>query len=154
MRPCIGITTSWDDGTQCLDRRYVIAVERAGGLPLPLPMLDTDTARAKMVEQLDGLVVIGGPAITEGLVGDLPKELDPPSDARAAADWAWVERCWSADRPILGICYGMQAPSTATWRPSTTAPAPTARNAGERPTPSLWIQIPACTTCWTSKPSR
>jgi len=107
-RPRIGITTSWNDGTQALDRRYVSAVEAANGLPLPLPMLDTDAARTDLVDLIDGLVVIGGPAVTEGLVGEIPDELGTLSDERASADRALVKRCWAAGRPILGICYGMQ----------------------------------------------
>lgn len=108
MRPRIGITTSLNDGSQCLDRRYVTAVEQAGGLPLPLPMLGTDDATTALVDQLDGLVIIGGPAVTEHLVGTLPDELSPLDPDRAASDRAWIERCWAAGLPILGICYGMQ----------------------------------------------
>lgn len=108
MRPRIGITTSFDDGSQCLDRRYVAAVEQAGGLPLPLPMLDDEEALHDAVSLLDGLVVIGGPAVTENLVGALPDELGTLDAARAASDRAWMERCWTAGLPILGICYGMQ----------------------------------------------
>jgi putative glutamine amidotransferase len=108
MTPRIGITTAYDDGSQRLDRRYVSAVERAGGLPVPLPMLDAGTAVDAFVSLLDGLVVIGGPAVTEGLVGSLPDALGRLDDRQAAADRAWIERCWDAGRPILGICYGMQ----------------------------------------------
>jgi putative glutamine amidotransferase len=108
MRPRIGITTSLDDGAQCLDRRYVAAVERAGGLPLPLPFLDTDEALADGLALLDGLVVIGGPAVTDHLVGALPEELGTLDPERDAADRAWLDGCWAAGRPILGICYGMQ----------------------------------------------
>jgi putative glutamine amidotransferase len=108
MRPRIGITTSYDDGTQALDRRYGTAVERAGGLPLPLPMLDDEATYDELVDLLDGLVVIGGPAVTEGLVGTLPDDLGDLDEQRAASDRQWIERCWAAGRPILGICYGMQ----------------------------------------------
>lgn len=108
MHPRIGITTSLKDGSQCLDRRYVTAIERAGGLPLPLPMGDTNTARTEISNLLDGLVVIGGPAVTDGLVGSLPDELSTIDATRASADRAWVDLCWEAGRPILGICYGMQ----------------------------------------------
>lgn len=108
MSPRIGITTSYDDGTQCLDRRYVTAIEQAGGVPLPLPMLDTDAVIDETVDLLDGLVVIGGPAVTEGLVGTVPDDLGSLDPLRARTDRQWIERCWAADRPILGICYGMQ----------------------------------------------
>jgi putative glutamine amidotransferase len=108
MSPRIGITTSYEDGTQRLDRRYVAAVERAGGLPLLLPMLESDAAHEEIVDLLDGLVVIGGPAVTEGLVGTLPEALGALGSRRADSDRRWIERCWDAGGPILGICYGMQ----------------------------------------------
>ncbi|MFP4228117.1 MAG: gamma-glutamyl-gamma-aminobutyrate hydrolase family protein [Salinivenus sp.] len=108
MPPRIGITTSYKDGTQSLDRRYVAAIERAGGTPLPLPMLDSTGLYDDLAPLLDGLVVIGGPAVTEGLVGSLADELSPPSDRRAASDRAWLNRAWTRGCPILGICYGMQ----------------------------------------------
>lgn len=108
MRPRIGITTSYDDGAQCLDRRYITAVEQAGGTPLPLPMLETDTAVHALMDVLDGLVIIGGPAVTEGLEGELPDELDPADPVRYASDKQWIQHSWEADVPMLGICYGMQ----------------------------------------------
>jgi putative glutamine amidotransferase len=108
MSPRIGITTSWTDGSQCLDRRYVTAVERAGGLPYPLPMVEDEETRSEIADHLNGLVIIGGPAVTEGLVGSVPDDLGELDPTRKAADRAWLARCWNADLPILGICYGMQ----------------------------------------------
>lgn len=108
MRPRIGITTAYSDGTQRLDRRYVAAVEQAGGVPLPLPMLETDAVLDEFVDLLDGLVIIGGPAVTEGLEGSLPDELGSLDPHREASDRRWIEQSIAAHRPILGICYGMQ----------------------------------------------
>ena len=108
MLPRVGITTSYDDGAQSLDRRYVAAIERAGGAPLPLPMLDDDATYDDLASLLNGLVIVGGPAVTEGLVGSLAEELSPPSDRRAASDRAWLDRARRRSLPILGICYGMQ----------------------------------------------
>ncbi len=107
-RPRIGITTSLNDGEQRLDRRYVLAVERAGGLPLIVPMLESDEAAEAFAALLDGLVVTGGPAITDGMVGQLPPDIEETAAARLASDVRLLSSFFAARRPVLGICYGMQ----------------------------------------------
>ena len=87
-RPLIGITTSLagDGGTgrQVLDRAYVEAVERAGGCPVVVPVTASAESLEPLCRLLDGLVITGGPGITEGLVGSLPEDLPPtPEDAQA-----------------------------------------------------------------------
>lgn len=108
MRPRIGITTSLNDGEQRLDRRYVLAVERAGGLPLIVPMLENEADTDAVADLLDGLVVTGGPAITGGLIGTLPDEIAETAPARLRSDERLLARFRTNGRPVLGICYGMQ----------------------------------------------
>jgi putative glutamine amidotransferase len=105
-RPRIGITTSYEDGRQMLDHHYVRAIEAAGGLPLIVPVLETADAVAAFAALLDGVVITGGPAITTNLIGDLPADLPPTDPARVASDTAVFNAV--ADKPVLGICYGMQ----------------------------------------------
>ena len=106
MRPRIGITTSYNDGKQSIDHHYIHAIENAGGIPLIVPMLQTDEATEAFAALLDGLVMTGGPGITRGLKGELPDDLPPVDAVRDASD----ERIYRAfsHRPLLGICYGMQ----------------------------------------------
>ena len=110
-RPLIGITTSLsegDDARQVVDRLYVEAVERAGGCPVLVPMTNQPQTLAPLMAQLAGLVITGGPGITQGLIGELPADLPPVSPRRAQAD-AWVLGAARAQgKPVLGICYGMQ----------------------------------------------
>ena len=112
-RPRIGVTTSLNATErgareQRLDLRYVRAVERAGGLPLVVPMLATDPAADAFAALLDGLVVTGGPAVTQGLVGDLPDDIDETDPDRTASDVRILRAFLDARRPALGVCYGMQ----------------------------------------------
>jgi putative glutamine amidotransferase len=108
VRPRIGLTTALEGDEQRLDLRYVRAVERAGGLPLPVPFLDTDEAADAFAALLDGLVVVGGPGVTRGLVGALAPELTPTPELRARSDARLLARFLDEGRPALGICYGMQ----------------------------------------------
>ncbi|MDQ7027349.1 MAG: gamma-glutamyl-gamma-aminobutyrate hydrolase family protein [Anaerolineae bacterium] len=106
MQARIGITTSYKDGTQSINQCYIHAIENAGGIPLIVPMLQTDEATEAFASLLDGLVIIGGLGITRGLQGDLPDDLPPVDAVHDSSD----ERIYKAftKRPILGICYGMQ----------------------------------------------
>jgi putative glutamine amidotransferase len=107
-RPRIGITTSLEGDEQRLDLRYVRAVESAGGLPLPVPVLSDAEAARDFVRLLDGLVVVGGPGVTLGLVGDLAPELAPVDPRRDANDQRMIAAAMSTAAPVLAICYGMQ----------------------------------------------
>lgn len=104
----IGITTSFNEGEQRLNHAYVTAVERAGGLPLIVPMLELDNSVDDFVQLLHGLVVTGGPAITDGLIGDLPEDINETDPIRVQSDKKVLRAFLDQRKPILGICYGMQ----------------------------------------------
>lgn len=104
----IGITTSFNEGEQRLNHAYVTAVERAGGLPLIVPMLELDDSVDNFVHLLHGLVVTGGPAITDGLIGDLPDDINETDPIRVQSDKRILRAFLDQRKPILGICYGMQ----------------------------------------------
>ncbi len=106
--PRIGITTSFSDGEQKLDRRYLLAIERAGGLPVIIPMCDSPALLAEILEEIDGIVIPGGPAITDGLIGGLPDDLPTADPVRLRSDKLLLQQIAGSQRPVLGICYGMQ----------------------------------------------
>lgn len=108
MGPIIGITTSIENERQAVRLDYVRAVERAGGVPVIVPAAEhPDTMRA-VAKLLHGLVITGGPAVTDGMIGDLPADLEPGDAARLASDRAILRAFLEARKPLLGICYGMQ----------------------------------------------
>ena len=82
----IGITTSFQEQEQRLPHSYVQAVERAGGLPVIVPILQDEASVRALAAWLDGLVIPGGPAITDGLIGTLPEDLAETDPRRLTAD--------------------------------------------------------------------
>ncbi len=104
----IGLTTGFDGERQQVDLAYVAALEAAGALPVLLPLTQSAEIARHFAGLLDGLVVPGGPAVTDGLIGELPEDLDPPQPRRTASDRLYLQAFLEAGKPILGICYGMQ----------------------------------------------
>jgi putative glutamine amidotransferase len=108
MTIVVGITMSFENDIHRLRHAYVDAVERAGAVPVLLPGLERERFAEELCDRLDALVVTGGPAIVDGLVGELPHDLAAPDPRRATFD-RWIARAFIArEKPILGICYGMQ----------------------------------------------
>lgn len=104
----IGITPSFENGTHKLRHDYVHAVEAAGGVPVLLPAIERGDAIPELVDRLDALVVTGGPAVTHGLIGELPGDLDETDPKRVRFDRMIASAFLESQKPVLGICYGMQ----------------------------------------------
>jgi putative glutamine amidotransferase len=92
---------------------YMRAVERAGGLPVALPPLESENV-GPLLEQLSGLLLTGGPDLDPACYGAEPHAELGPIDHDV--DVFEIALCREADRrgmPILGICRGSQVLNVA-----------------------------------------
>lgn len=89
--------------------RYLDAVRRAGGEPIPLDETSGPTERAAAFAAMDGLLLSGGADIDPALYGATP---DGTGEVRRERDvlerTAWDE-AGRRGVPVLGICRGFQA---------------------------------------------
>ena len=100
----------WDLPAALLPYNYVQAVQRAGGLPLMLPV---DAAAVEDPDQtlalIDGLVLAGGADIDPGAYGEQAHaETVDTVPERDAFEIALTRAAIERDLPVLGICRGMQ----------------------------------------------
>lgn len=130
MRPMIGITCNFDDRDDIgragqagvsgrkwhfLSDNYIEAIEKAGGIPVMIPLYG-DLERAKeMAERLDGLLVSGGNDIDPRRYGERARaccgRILPERDEQ---DIGLVKFLLEKRRkPILGICRGAQVLNVA-----------------------------------------
>ena len=112
MKPRIGLTPTPavvdDRRVEQLNRAYVAAVTRAGGLPFILPTLDPTDAELALLS-LDGLLLTGGGDVEPGCYGAAPAaEVYGVEPERDAYEIALVKAAARAGVPLLGICRGVQ----------------------------------------------
>lgn len=112
-RPLIGITSVYStnnkSGTTWVDFAYVKAVTETGGAPLVLPTISEDQILQQFVDQLDGLVLVGGDDIPPSAYGQQPHETVKimPSQ-RYNFERNLISLWWTSGKPLLGICLGAQ----------------------------------------------
>ncbi|MDQ1057389.1 putative glutamine amidotransferase [Arthrobacter globiformis] len=112
-RPRIGLTTYyqqavwgvWQADAAILPGTYVQAVVAAGGTPVLLPPVGTDTT---VVELLDGLIIAGGSDVGAEQYGAEPHELTRSQPARDAHDIALTRAALDTGLPLFSICRGAQ----------------------------------------------
>ncbi|KKM08691.1 peptidase C26 [Clostridiales bacterium PH28_bin88] len=109
MPPLIGITCAHDilADRYFVALSYVNAVSAAGGAPVLLPSIGTDTLRA--YDFVDGLVLTGGNDVDPVHFGEEPLpgngEVTPDRDVFELELTRW---CLDTGKPILAICRGAQ----------------------------------------------
>ncbi|RJP81343.1 MAG: gamma-glutamyl-gamma-aminobutyrate hydrolase family protein [Candidatus Zixiibacteriota bacterium] len=89
-----------------LNREYPQAVERAGGNPWVIPVLDNPGLLRETVLRLDGLILSGGDHVA--VAGSEWRRSDTICRKRTAHEQALLQAALDAGLPVLGICRGMQ----------------------------------------------
>ncbi len=89
--------------------KYIEAIYDYGGLPLPIPCLPDEELLKQYIDKIDGLIIIGGMDYPPDMYG---QEVHPKADImherRAKADPMLVKLILQTNKPVLGICAGMQ----------------------------------------------
>jgi putative glutamine amidotransferase len=110
-RPVIGVTMDYGDKPRqyMLPYDYTTSIERAGGLPWPLPYMTDLSLIPEIVDRLDGVLFSGGDDLDPSLYGETwhPKaeRIDPDRQKFELALIAEVEK---RRMPALGVCLGCQ----------------------------------------------
>jgi putative glutamine amidotransferase len=98
--------TSVDGSRYDMNKGYFVAIRRAGGSPFGIPYF-ADMAD-EVVSEFDGFVAVGGRfAYPDGWY--VPGAVSPwPASERLPVERALMEGFLALDKPVLGICAGMQ----------------------------------------------
>ena len=117
MKPVIGMTAMANEDCgkvyRC-NQTYVHAILNAGGIPVLLPSNGADEHYAALAEKLDGLLIPGGADVNPLLYGE--EAVPQVTMARSADDtfeFAMIHAMAKLNKPILGICRGVQVINTA-----------------------------------------
>ena len=113
-QPIIGITTAIDltgdmyHGFEIsyIVRSYAKTIRSLGGQPV---LLDVNIDPMVAAKLCDGIVISGGHDIDPALYGQVART-SAKQASRVRTDWErqLIDACDAHEKPILGICYGMQ----------------------------------------------
>lgn len=114
MRPRIAIPVPHSGDPEYAGRalpQYERAVELAGGEPVRIPLDKPPAEVMKLIERCDAVLLPGSKADVD------PAKYDAPRDPKTAAadsgrdtvDELLLQDAYNMRKPVLGICYGLQA---------------------------------------------
>lgn len=94
--------------------RYLKSVEKAGGIPLIIPITEDSEAIERFSQMCDGFLIPGGIDVSPLTYGEDPHPLLQMCDLTYDRfETALIQRIDELGKPMLGICRGIQIINTA-----------------------------------------
>ena len=111
-KPVIGVTPLWDAEKSSLWMLpgYMDGIERAGGLPVMLPLTTDKGLIGQVCQVIDGLLFTGGQDISPSLYGEEKSDLCKPAceERDIMESLLFSMAVMGMDMPAFGICRGIQ----------------------------------------------
>ena len=111
MKPIIGVMPLWDEEKDSIWMLpgYVDGVRMAGGLPIIFPFTEDEQELDQLARMCDGFLFTGGQDVSPELYQEKPLEgLVTTCEKRDIMERIVLEKALKEDKPILGICRGIQ----------------------------------------------
>lgn len=110
-KPLVGIVPLVDEDRESLWMLpgYMEGLTQAGAIPVMLPLTADREDLARLVEELDGVLLSGGHDVDPAVYGEktLP-QCGVPCTPRDEMEKILLELALEGDKPVLGICRGLQ----------------------------------------------
>jgi len=115
-KPVIGVTSliNYEANEYRMQYTYMNYIERAGGVPVILPLSDDRDVIRSAFTYLDGIMFSGGPDIAPSFYGQtLSPYCGNISEERDNNELILFKEAIKSDLPIFGICRGLQIMNVA-----------------------------------------
>lgn len=110
-RPMIGVVPLVDEERESywMLPGYMKGIEKAGGIPVMLPLTLDEMIIEQLVQAMDAFLFTGGQDVSPSIYGEtaLP-ECGAPCGLRDRMEGMLLNAVLKLDKPILGICRGIQ----------------------------------------------
>lgn len=110
-KPLIALMPLWDEkmNSYWMLPGYMDLIIKSGGVPVMLSFSDDEQSVKEIADRFDGFVFTGGDDIDPAKYGEKKiKECGQPCVHRDSLEFALFREVIKTDKPILGICRGMQ----------------------------------------------
>lgn len=110
-KPIVGVMPLWDEEKESLWMLpgYLDGIVEAGALPIIFPFASDETKLRQLMSMCDGFLFTGGQDVSPSLYREEPLDgLVHCCDKRDAMETTALKIALEADKPVLGICRGIQ----------------------------------------------
>ena len=110
-KPIVGVMPLWDEEKDSIWMKpdYMDSISRAGGIPVIFPFTEDGPELKQLINICDGFLLTGGHDVSPQLYNEepLPKLVDCCLK-RDLLETIVLREAIAADKPVLGICRGIQ----------------------------------------------